>query len=694
MSNFTKFRSLLQRQFNIMSNNGNTLFITEASKEDVWDTYINSFEEGTNPIFRERSEHDCQCCKQFVRYVGRVVAEVNGELVSVWDVPAGGIYEPVAKALKQLNLSKGIAGLFLHNEREIGREQTIELNPEGNITWDHFYQVVPEASYRKNGIAEEKGKAQTNKKVLQRSIKEITEDSVEIVLELITDDSIYRGIEHAQTVKLLQKLQKGYLESKDKELYLWKKAVELKEACSIRNTVIGSLLVDISNGVELEIAVKKFEDKVAPHNYKRSKSLVTEKMKEDAKKTAKDLGIEPSLLRRHATKEDIRVENVLFADHSVKPYMEDSLFDTIKTSSKKPSSVKFDKVQEIGIEKFIKDVLPTADMIELFLENSLEKNLMTLISPVHGTAPNIMKWGNNFSWTYNGDVADSLMKQQVRQKGGNVEGALRLTHSWNHDGGNSSLMDLHVFLPNHNTEIHNLKGKIHDYYGNTERVGWNNRKNFSTKGVQDVDFVEQAPVDFIPVENISFPEKCVLQEGVYTMKVHNWSLRSRNSSGGKAEIEIDGTIYTYDYSDKIFNHKEWLTLAEVTLKDGVFSIDHKYPCGEETSKEVWNLETKKFHKVDMIMNSPNHWDGEETGNKHLFFVLDNCKNPESVRGFYNEYLRQDLNKHRKVFEVLASQLKAEYSDEQLSGVGISSTLNKEVILKVTGKTSRVIKVKF
>ena len=96
----------------------------------------------------------------------------------------------------------------------------------------------------------------------------------------------------------------------------------------------------------------------------------------------------------------------------------------------------------------------------------------------------------------------------------------------------------------------------------------------------------------------------------------------------------------------------------------------------------------------MIMNSPNHWDGEETGNKHLFFILDNCKNPESVRGFYNEYLRSDLNKHRKVFEVLASQLKAEYSDEQLSGVGISSTLSKELVLKVTGKTSRVKKVKF
>ena len=59
-------------------------------------------------------------------------------------------------------------------------------------------------------------------------------------------------------------------------------------------------------------------------------------------------------------------------------------------------------------------------------------------------------------------------------------------------------------------------------------------------------------------------------------------------------------------------------------------------------------------------------------------MLKGCKNPDSVRGFYNEFLRGDMNEHRKVFEMLASNMKAEYSDEQLSGVGFSTTNKQEI----------------
>ena len=39
------------------------VFIIDAEKDTIWDVYLNSFPEGTNPIFRERTEHDCNCCK-------------------------------------------------------------------------------------------------------------------------------------------------------------------------------------------------------------------------------------------------------------------------------------------------------------------------------------------------------------------------------------------------------------------------------------------------------------------------------------------------------------------------------------------------------------------------------------------------------------------------------------------------------
>jgi hypothetical protein len=71
-------------------------------------------------------------------------------------------------------------------------------------------------------------------------------------------------------------------------------------------------------------------------------------------------------------------------------------------------------------------------------------------------------------------------------------------------------------------------------------------------------------------------------------------------------------------------------------------------------------------------------------------MIDGCKNPDSVRGFFNEYLRSDLEKqHHRVFEALASKAKTEYNDNQLSGLGFSSTQRNELIVKVDNKPFKV-----
>ena len=61
---------------------------------------------------------------------------------------------------------------------------------------------------------------------------------------------------------------------------------------------IGTLLVNVSNDMDLDTAVKKYEQIVAPANYKRPKAIFTKKMLEDAKKTISELGYMDSLNRR------------------------------------------------------------------------------------------------------------------------------------------------------------------------------------------------------------------------------------------------------------------------------------------------------------------------------------------------------------------------------------------------------------
>ena len=690
MSEFSKFQEALAKQAQFMFDNSTVLFNTETTKEEIWDTYLGAFPEGTNPVYVTNTEHDCNCCKSFIRACGSMVAIIDGEMVSIWDLNCEvGYYQEVADALAAYVKRKKIISMFMHDEPSVGRDHTTQMTEDGDIMWDHFYLRLPEYAYNTQGrSASIAGKLNTNHKVLARSMEEITKESVEIVLDLIAQNSLYRGEEHLNTVRLIRDLKKEHEQAHNKIYWSWLRANGLGTACSLRNTVIGTLLSDLSNDVPLEDAVKKFESKVAPANYKRPKALVTPKMIEAAQKEVAELGIEDSLYRRHAQLEDITINNVLFADRTAKKAM--NVFDEL-TNDVKVDTKKYSKVEEISVKDFIEKVLPRTDSMEVLLENKHQGNLMTLIAPEHKDSKGIFKWNNNFSWTYNGEVADS-MRERVVAAGGRVDGVLRFTHSWNHDGQNQSLMDLHVFHPNHNGQGEGGTKEVHDRYGNSNRVGWNNRKHLKTGGVQDVDFTAE-PVNEVPIENITYPSTDNMPEGEYIFKIHNWASRRNPKSGFKAEIEANGKLYQFNYPHPVGN-KEWITVATATLKNGVFTVN-PILSSEEESKEIWGVNTQKFQKVDVVMSSPNHWDGEETGNKHWFFILEGCKNPDDVRGFYNEFLDESLKDHRKVFEVLASKLKVGYNEDQMSGVGFSSTQRNDLTCKViSGTLSRVVKIKF
>ena len=683
MTTFIQFRDALQKSVDRLSKSGN-LFLSLASKDEVWDNYLSSFPERTNPLYRERTEHDCQCCKRFVRNVGRMLGEVNGELVSVFDnLDVTGEYKVVSEVLAKLNRGAGISGLYLNDEPTVGQSESYETLEDNSIrTWSHFYQVLPQKAFSLNGdIASRKGKAHTDCKVLKRSITTLSEDAVRVVSELIDQKSIHRGGEFAPIIKALEVLQQEYSSAKDKNLYLWNKTVEMQKSgfdCNIRGTVIGTLLVDLSEDMELEVAVKKYEDKVSGTNYKRTSALVTPRMKEDAKKKATELGIEPSLLRRMASKSDISVNDVLFADSTVQPFMEDSVFDVVDTSVNKTNSKKYlDKVEEMTSETFLSKVLPKANSIEVLLENKHESNLMNIIAPVHNTAPCIMKWGNNFSWNYNGEVAESVIKQQVKAAGGVTDAPMRVSLSWN----NRDDLDLH---------LSDSTGH-HVYFGSS--LGKDGCK-------LDVDMRGER---FNQVENIFWSELSRLRKGVsMPIYVHNYNKNGTRGGdpvreeGFTVEIEIEGDLHTLTYPKMVRNNEKVQVGTLVVDSRGFCTVVPSLSCNTNSKrKNVWGLDTGQFHKVDMIMRSPNHWDNSnKTGNDHLFFILDKCVNPDDARGMYNEFLINDLQPHRKVFEVLASQLKAQYSEDQLAGVGFSSTLRNEVTLRVRGSFNRVVKVKF
>lgn len=675
---FTEFKQHFQRHVNELLSGQTVLFETNVDKDVLWDTYQNSFPPGTNEIYRQRREHDCSCCRHFIKDMGNKVIIKDGGLQTIWDFTPGGQFSPVMAALSEMVKAATVQDVFVTKFATHGTATNRELLDGGKVqTWNHFHVDLPKVfvSSSSKSVPELQGEYRAVKDVFKRSLEEITKDAIQTVLDLIEEKTLYRGEEWQAQLLKFRALHNEYhaLPQEQRDNFCWAKSVEVGAALGkIRNHSIGVLLQDISAGVEIDEAVRRYEHIVAPTNYKRPKAIFTQKMVADAQKTVEELGFLDSLGRRHAVLSDITVNNVLWANRNAKKHMDGAggVFAVLKQEvSANPKS--FENVPGISVDDFLANVLPSATCIELLLENRHQGNLVSLVAPQVAGSPTLFKWDNPFSWAYAGNIADS-MKERVKAAGGKVDGVLRFSLQWNDQNEfNGNDYDAHCKEPG-GTEI---------YYAN--------RSGHRSTGELDVDIVR--PQRGKPaVENITWSRQDAMPEGVYHFFVHNF-----NHNGGRdgfdAEIEFDGQVYEFSYRRDL-GYKDSVTIAKVKYsKTEGFKIIESLPS-TTSGKTVWSLATNQFHPVSVFMFSPNYWDGQQgIGNRHYFFMLPECKNEDQPNGFYNEFLREDFMKHKHVFEALGGKMKVEPSNEQLSGLGFSSTKRDSLVAKVD---DRIIKIVF
>lgn len=685
---FTEMRDKLREHFNEMVKDVDHLFEVSVDKDELWNLYLDSFPAGTNEIYRERRWHDCSCCRQFIKTIGNAVVIKNGKVTTIWDFRTDdSTYQPVLDVLSNFIKSHAVSDIYVSKFKKIGTLQNYEEMENGKVQeWTHFYVELPDNLVDRSSRSEGdiKGSFRDTRNVFKRSLDEITMDAIDTILELINSNTLYKGEEWKGVLGEFKKYKKEYdklASETEKDIYAWEQSVKAGIVIGrIRNHSIGTLLVNVSEEMDLDTAVKKYEQIVAPANYKRTKAIYTKKMLEDAKKTITELGYLDSLQRRFANLDDITVNNILFSNRDAAKRIVGT--DDIFGEMEKEVAVnprKFSKVDEISASDFISKVIPTAKEVEVFVENKHDKNFVSMIAPCNKEAKTMFKWNNGLSWAYTGNITDSDMKQNVKAAGGNVDGVLRFSIQWNESGKDNSDLDAHCIEPTGN-EI---------YFGNCRKP------EMSKLGGQlDIDITQ--PNTQMPgkasVENITWLDKSRMKSGVYKFFVNQYE--ARGSKGFKAEVEFDGEIYSFEYNRPVSGNVQ---VAEVILdSDGNFTIKEKL-SGSSTisSRNIWGVNTNQFVPVSVISYSPNYFDEQDgIGHRHLFFFLKNCVNTEEPNGYYNEFLKNELAEHKRVFEALGAKCHVEDTDDQLSGIGFSMTKRAELIVKVKGATERIMKVKF
>lgn len=722
-----RLTELMRVQFEKMCKTGK-LFRASVDPEQLWTTYLEGMK--PDPTFRDidSSVHNCNYCHAFIRRYGNVIAldsDLNIMTLFDLDIQDKEVEDEYGKSVRAMSaLIKGadVGGVFIESLSYLANPRTpYESNPTDNqptyllgvrrntkrylledvqrwpdsgivenqtITFNHFYVEIPTEFINKTGDSTESlvGLAKSNHDVLVRAMEEVSLDTLELIKDLTLQGSLLNGDSYMSTLNFAIDCKKEYnqVEQGKRDRWAWSVSSRAGGKSRFLNTAIGTLMSDLSQGMEINEACKSFNYKVDPANYMKASAPITKRQIEEAEKFVRENGYEDSFNRGCAVIDDIDLPNILHINSdSAKAKSVVSVFDGLQPTHSQHKKAVFDNVEEVGIEKFMQDILPGCTGVELYLENRHAENFVSLITSTNKDSKRIFKWQNNFSWTYTGNLAGkSMIKKAVKSAGGFVDAPFRFSILWNEDGRSIVDFDAHLVEP----------GNDHIYYGQhniNKMMDSIPRQKSGCGGVIDIDMIRPRGVG---VENIFYPDMSTVRDGLYHLYVHNFD--GGKNTGVKAEVVIGDQTFNFEVGQEVKGNAQ---IADIYIKNGKLEKIENTPylvSSDTKPMTVFGLDTLEFHKVNLLCLSPNYWQENGVGNKHYFFMLEGAVSPEDIRTFHNEFLSLELLQHRKVMEVLGHKCRCKSVPGQLSGLGFNATVRDEVVVRLSGSHKRVVRIKF
>lgn len=704
---FTQFAQTVKNQFAKMQQTNGNLFVSKMDGRALTDMYLASLE-GHDPVFRDPNSttHTCNHCKNFLRRYGNTVSiNSKGEIETMFDntttegdeyhlaainignaLRAAGIESEFFETFDELNelpYEKGIKKSQSHFKIGIASNvkcytkaeaEMYGVVTEGEVrTFNHFNAVLENKFVNSTGksAAQLVGESKDLFNLLTKAMK-ISISTYEEVLDLIKANAILNAETSVVNITKIIALKKEMESNANNTITLtWLKSKEIGNLCRFINTLIGETIQKIDAGDDIEAAILFYNKQADPANYRRASAPISTKQREEAKKFFEESGYMDSLERRHATMDDINISEIRHVNRDVKTSTKPmSIFDKVKTTGVGATGTRkqFESCEKITMSKFMEEILPNAERVEVLFEGIQKDNLAIITTTVNPDAKPMFAWENNFSWTTKQNLAGkSFIKEAVKSRGGKVDGVFRASLAWaENEPNNNTDLDLHCIEPNGN--IISFRQKTDHRSGGNLDVDILTPRSHNNKNI---------------VENITYPNLNRMSDGTYKVFVNVFN--NRGGSDFTVEIEFNSQITTFKYSGT-YSGKGNIYVCDVQLKNGAFSIVEKHlPFTEDDSKtqKVWNIDTNTFHPVSLVSLSPNYWGDANVGNRHYFFAIQNCKADEELRSFHNENLKAEFRAHRGTTELLGAHATVKPAPDQLAGLMFNATVQESAVIKAT-----------
>lgn len=647
---FKDLKNKVANQFATMDHT--KLLVVDLEKRSLFDAYLSTFED---PV--ERQSHNCNCCRRFLDQFGAIVEVKDGVVRTMWDFQIEGEFSKVPAVLRQIVLNSPITHAFITKTNCLGTDSNLS---DSGHRWEHFY-VASTKIPTTNNVGEQKSALEGLKQVFSRGLQVLKYSACEQVLDLIQNNAINRGAQYLPSLETFMAMKKDYdklTSDKERELFVWE---NFRDGGRLRNSAIGTLIEDLSEGRSLESAISSYETKVSAANYMHTTADTSASQLYLLKKKLEELGVYHSIERRHATPSDIPLDKTLFVNR------DREIMDPFASIQKElPVNTKtLENIPECKLAQFVESVLPKANKVEILVDGT--QNQMSLIAPVHTDSGKLLSWSNEISWTYANNLTD-VVSERVKKAGGNVEDAeVRISLSWY----NTDDLDLSVVEPS---------GNVIDFRNRRSRSG----------GFLDVD-MNIGGESRTPVENIAWQRGLDIPKGKYSVKVKNFYKRETKDVGFRIDVWHNKECTSFTHTKVVRDSQIVDVLSFEYTKDGlkIINVGSTMNQVQATSNSIGGVKSGTFQQVDMALYSPNHWD-DTIGNKHLFFILKNAKIETPLRPFFNEFLRNELLTYRKAMEPLADKLLIQPSDQQMSGVGYPLSQARKFIVKVDNKPMAVV----